>query len=203
MSDSDLCDNEVSDFENDENRSVEKIVEIMKTLKPYQFEPVEEVSETDTNESDTESFEEERSYDENTARAGCLNWCLCLKCKVEEREIDCLCFQELATLNEKLDVEKNATCITEAEEFKTLCLNNVVLQNVLVGFHDTRGDYLEEKTPSGSYRFASYKQFTWWVYKSLRNGNRRVIPSCVLWSIRNLFPEPDNKYVLYAEGKKD
>ena len=35
--DSDLCENELSDFEDDENKSVEKIVEIMKTLKPYQF----------------------------------------------------------------------------------------------------------------------------------------------------------------------
>ena len=63
MSDFGLCDNELSDFEDDENRSVQKIVEIMKTLKPYQFEPEQEVSETDTDESDTESFEEEGSYD--------------------------------------------------------------------------------------------------------------------------------------------
>ena len=73
MSDSDLCDNELSDFEDDENRSVQKIVEIMKTLKPCQFEPEpeQEVSETDTDESDTERFEEEGSYDdENTVRAG-------------------------------------------------------------------------------------------------------------------------------------
>ena len=31
MSDSGLCDNELSDFDDDENRSVEKIVEIIKT----------------------------------------------------------------------------------------------------------------------------------------------------------------------------
>ena len=97
MSNSNLCDNELPDFEDDENRSVE----IMKTLKPYQFEPEQEVSETDTDDSDTESFEEEGSYDEDTVRAGCLNWYLCLKCKVEEREINCLCCQELAVLNEK------------------------------------------------------------------------------------------------------
>ena len=73
MSHSDLCDNELSDLEDDWNRSVEKIVEIMKTLKPYQFNPEQEVSETDTDDSDTESFEKEGSYDEN--------WCLCLKCR--------------------------------------------------------------------------------------------------------------------------
>ena len=47
----------------------------MKRLKRYQFEPDQEVAETDTDESDTESFEEDRSYDENTVRTGCLNWC--------------------------------------------------------------------------------------------------------------------------------
>ena len=86
MSDFGLCDNELSDFEDDENRSVQKIVEIMKTLKLHLFEPEQEVSETDTDESDTESFEEEGIYDKKTVRAGCLNWCLRLKCKVKERE---------------------------------------------------------------------------------------------------------------------
>ena len=191
MPDSDLCDNELSDFEDGQSRSIEKIVEIMKTPKPYHFGPEKELSETYKDESDTESFEEEESYDETTVRDECLNWCLCLKSKVEKQEINCLCCQELAALNEKTNFEKNVTCTTEAEEFKTLCLNKVVLQNVLVVFHDATGDYLEEKTSNRSFRFASYKQFTWWVCKSLGKGNKRVISSCVLWSIRNLFPEPD------------
>ena len=55
----------------------------MKALTPYQSEPDEEASETDTIETDAESFEAEESYDENTASAECLNWCLCLKYKVE------------------------------------------------------------------------------------------------------------------------
>ena len=54
----------------------------MKALKPYQSEPDEEASETDTVETDAESFEAEGSYDD-TASAECLNWCLCLKYKVE------------------------------------------------------------------------------------------------------------------------
>ena len=66
MSDSDLCDNELSNLKNDENRSIEKTVEIMKTLKMYQFEPEQEFLETDIDESDIKRFEEEGNYDENT-----------------------------------------------------------------------------------------------------------------------------------------
>ena len=66
MSDSDLCDNELSNFKNDDNRSIEKTVEIMKTLKMYQFEPEQEFLETDIDESGIKRFEEEGNYDENT-----------------------------------------------------------------------------------------------------------------------------------------
>ena len=38
-----------------------------------------------------------------------------------------------------------------------------MLQNVLAGLHDARRDDFEEKTLNQSYRFASYKQFSWWL----------------------------------------
>ena len=94
--------------------------------------------------------------------------------------------------------------VSVTEECKTFCLNKkAVLQNVLVGLHDARGDYLEKKTSNQLYRFASYKQFTCWVFRSLWKGNRRMILSCALWIIQNLFPEPDNKYGLFTDRKKD
>ena len=105
-------------------------------------------------------------------------------------------------MNEKFD-KLAVKCITEAEEFRTLCINKVVLDNVLTGLHDSRGDYLEKITSNRSYHYAAYKQFIWWVYKRLGKGNRRLIPSCALWVIRNMYPELDNNYTLYNEGEKD
>ena len=199
------CQDEQSDFEN-EDESIEEIVDMMKALQPYQFEPEKEVSDTD--DDNTESIiENEDSIDDDDDeepkyRAGTLDWCSCSNCKIEEREIDCLCCQEVAALNEKID-KFGTKCITKAEEFQTLCLNEAVLENVLIGLHDSRGDPIEKKTTNRSYRYAGYKQFTWWVYKSLGRGNRRVIPSCILWEIRNMYPDPNNHYISYHEGKKD
>lgn len=96
-------------------------------------------------------------------------------------------------------------CISQADGFCTLCLNQTVLKNVLVGLHVTKGDNLEKdkEVTNRSFRYASYKQFTWWIYQSLGKGNRRVIPSCVLNKIRKTFPEKDGVYVMFDEGKKD
>ena len=89
-----------------------------------------------------------------------------------------------------------AASVTEAEEVQIICINKAVLENVLTGLHDSRGDYLEKDTTNRSYRYAAYKQFTWWVYKRPGKGNRRVIPSCALWAIRIMSPELDSNYVL-------
>ena len=34
-------------------------------------------------------------------------------------------------------------------------------------------------------------------------GERRVLPSCVLWTIRGTFPEEDATYIPYNEGDLD
>ena len=80
-----------------------------------------------------------------------------------------------------------------------LCLEKVILDNVLTSLHETRGDFVESKPSNKSFRFAAYKQFIWFVYKRLGRGNRRVIPSCVVWKIRETFPEEDGFYVPYTE----
>ena len=85
-----------------------------------------------------------------------------------------------------------------------MCLNKTILKNVLVGLHETRGDPLEndKDLQNRSLRFAAYKQFTWGIFQDLGKGNRRVIVSCVVWSIRKLFPEADGQYTLFKKGKR-
>ena len=40
------------------------------------------------------------------------------------------------------------------------------------------------------YRLAAYRQFTNWTYNFLGKGNRRVVPACVVKTVRLKFPEP-------------
>ena len=35
--------------------------------------------------------------------------------------------------------------MSKAEEFKLLCTNAIVLKNILVGLHETKGDFLEDE----------------------------------------------------------
>jgi len=98
------------------------------------------------------------NYAIENLRVGNIDWCKCGgKCKVEKREIDCLCCQEVHALNSKFDAENNIACITELKDFKMLCTNKTVLENVLVGLHEARGDYLEENTSNRSFRYAANK----------------------------------------------
>ena len=59
----------------------------------------------------------------------------------EKREIDCLHCQEVDTLNSKFDCE-NMSCVIKYIEFEMLCINKLVLENVLTGLHESRGDYM-------------------------------------------------------------
>ena len=85
------------------------------------------------------------------------------------------------------------------EDFRQLCLVKVILQNVLTCLHETRGDFLQMIPSNKCYRFATYKQFIWFVDKRLGKGNRWVITSSVVWKIRETFSEEDGLYIPYTE----
>ena len=54
-----------------------------------------------------------------------------------------------------------------------------------------------------SFRYAGYKQFTWWVHNHLGFGVRKVIPSCAVWGISETYPAPDGKYISFMEYKEE
>ena len=72
-----------------------------------------------------------------------------------------------------------------------LCRTEIVLKNLLPGLHESKEDYQEIIMSNRSLRYAAYEQFIWWVFNYLGKRNRRVIPSCALWKIRNCFLQPN------------
>jgi len=52
-----------------------------------------------------------------------------------------------------------------------------------------------------TWRLAAYRQFTWWAHGSLGKKRRRVIPACVVKTIRETFPEDDGDYVGFKEAE--
>ena len=130
------------------------------------FEPEKEVSGTSLSDESTSSNSSTNSVDTFISRVGISDWCKCQKCVEKKREIDCLYCQEVAALNSKFN-NCDTACITESPEFTTLCLNESVLKNVLTGLHIFRGDYLEDQCSNRSLGYAAYKQFVWWIFKSL------------------------------------
>ncbi len=47
------------------------------------------------------------------------------------------------------------------------------------------------------YRLVAYRVILEWALKGERlgRGNRAVLPSCVVWAVRNAFPSPTGEYV--------
>ena len=79
-----------------------------------------------------------------------------------------------------------------------------MLWTALVNLADREDAYLplRNNVPNRSYRYASYRQFTWWVHNRLGRHVRRVIPSCAVSRIRAEFEEDDEDYT-YTCFKED
>ena len=48
---------------------------------------------------------------------------------------------------------------------------------------------------------AGYRQYTRCVHNHLGKGVRKVIPSCTIWAIRDVYPEQNKCYVRYHEAR--
>ena len=114
--------NEADSEEEDYGKKYRKLTELMKEFNPYMYEPEKDVSSTSSSEVELDADNVDNNDIDGNSRVGSLEWCTCGQCILEKRDIDCLCCQEVAALNEFFDKE-NVGCITENSEFKTLCLN--------------------------------------------------------------------------------
>lgn len=195
----DKTDTEDIDNESDTGEVDEIDDEIdVSTLLGYQFEPEKHVSSSsddDDSTSDGEYSSDEESFGD--ARIGNTVWCTCGYCKEMDTYEESLCCKE----DVPGDLMGELKCITYHDDFETVCLNNAVLRTTLSMLNNLRGDNIT--LDNNSFRYAAYRQFTWWIHNRLGKGVRRVIPSCAIWAIRNRYPDENATYIPFREATEE
>lgn len=112
------------------------------------------------------------------------NWCKCGKCREMDRPVENVCCGYFS-------------CFTTFDHFHFLCLNPTVLTVSILQRADIRADAIDYSP--ASFRKASYRQYILWKHGHLGAGNRRVVPSCVVWAVRDCFPSPNGQYMGFRE----
>ncbi|XP_056003541.1 P2X purinoceptor 7-like [Ostrea edulis] len=109
----------------------------------------------------------------------CPNWCVCGK------------YREMPTDREKVCCGKEQ-CITLLPDFSVLILDEAVLAPARLYRRDIL--VFNEVDERKGNRHQAYRQYILWTYGRLGAGDRRVIPSFAVWSIRDKFPDPFGQY---------
>lgn len=107
-------------------------------------------------------------------------WCKCKNCRPMPSEIENVCCNRV-------------NCLTRLQVFNNICLDRDILEVCIKARCDIRAD--EFNYSMESFRKAAYRQFTLWRYGKLGRGNRRVVPSCVVLAVRNIYPSPSGNYM--------
>ncbi|CAB3976917.1 Hypothetical predicted protein [Paramuricea clavata] len=107
-------------------------------------------------------------------------WCVCGVCRVMPTE-------------EENKYCGKIRCVTSFVTFQNTCTDRDVLLIAIRARYNIRVE--DPDCSTNSYSKAAYRQYILWRYKKLGRGNRRVCPSCVVLTIRHIFPADDGNYM--------
>lgn len=85
------------------------------------------------------------------------------------------------------------------QEMNLLVLDPMVINLALQYRNDFFG--INEQLDNNAMRHGAYRQFILWRHGRLPQGARRVIPSCVVTRIRQLFPSATGHYVGFLPAR--
>ncbi|XP_013383832.1 uncharacterized protein LOC106154127 isoform X1 [Lingula anatina] len=122
------------------------------------------------------------------------DWCMCGACVEMPTEAERLCCQKPPAECKSRDpvMELNVT-----DEFHLGIMR--VARGDILGFQNEDRQPGEED--NAAMRHNAYRSFIMWQYNRLTPGDRRVIPSCCVWFIRNKFPSPTGQYRGFDPGR--
>ncbi|KAK7885888.1 hypothetical protein WMY93_025509 [Mugilogobius chulae] len=169
------------------------------SVLPFQFEPERAETSRGYEREEEEEYEDELSNGQSgeEERLGHSSWCLCSNCTAMATSKESVCCKELDFISAAVH---SLPCVTAHPSFYAVCLNPDVLWAALVSLHDRRSSGLPARTQvsNRSYRYAAYRQFTWWMHGWLGKRVRRVIPACAVNHIRLAYPENSGTYTGYC-----
>ena len=132
-----VAENSSSDEETEDYYSSNDDFNFDKACGGYVCEPEYSVEELKNKgiivEVDDEEASSESENELDSSRLENIHWCTCTHCSVMPSLVESQCCKELANLLES-KLNKVAACITEHEEFETLCLNKIVLNTAFIQF---------------------------------------------------------------------
>jgi hypothetical protein len=118
------------------------------------------------------------------------DWCVCHRCL------------QMPTVQERLCCQQQpARCFSQLPGMDTVVLDREVLEVARRHRNDILGDEPEVQDLNRAFRHAAYRQYVLWRHGRLGEGDRRVIPACCVWRVRNAFPEPTGQYVGFIAGR--
>ncbi|XP_039670115.1 P2X purinoceptor 7-like [Perca fluviatilis] len=115
-----------------------------------------------------------------------LTWCMCGNCR------------EMPTDRERKCCGQGPNhCISLLPHFTLYCLEDGYLRIHRQYRNDVLviGEAREPGDENREFRYAAYRQYIFWQHGALGQENRRVIPSCCVWRIRDKYPDPHGHYV--------
>lgn len=117
-------------------------------------------------------------------------WCFCGHCR------------EMLLPEEQLCCRRRAgRCILllSADVFRTSILNRNTLEIAVANRNDI---FVYNEAPSNdNLRHAAYRQYVLYKHGALGKGNRVVIPSCVVWKVRNTYPSHNGIYTGFKPSR--
>ena len=115
---------------------------------------------------------------------GTPDWCRCGKCRQMDNPVEHVCC-------------RSTPCVTTSDLFYDICLSRHVLSVGKINRSDFFGD--EPEFSPVNYRKVAYRQYIMYQHRYLGRANQKVVPSCIVWKVRDNFPAPDNNYLGFKE----
>ncbi|XP_040186552.1 P2X purinoceptor 7-like [Rana temporaria] len=136
--------------------------------------------------------EESESEDGNEDRLGNTVWCSCDCCIPMASQIESVCCREITAI--EASIPEGSSCITSADIFQSQIATEAHVRLTCMTMH-LDDQPIVDADNNRRLRKTAYRSFIAWIYGYLGKGNRRVIPSCAVKTIREVFPDPNATYV--------